>query len=125
MRFMTTFFLCVFLTTAARADDWPGWMGPQRDNVWREKGILDAFPKDGPKVLWRAKVSNGFSGPAVADGLVFLTDFIPEGDIQKDNFDRAEFPGKERVQCFDAKTGELKWKHAYPCTLTVSYPTAS
>ena len=41
---------------AALADDWPQWMGPKRDGVWRETGILDAFPKDGPKKLWTAKV---------------------------------------------------------------------
>ena len=96
-----------------------------RDNVWREKGILDAFPAGGPKVLWRAKVSNGFSGPAVADGMVFLTDFISNAELGADNFDREKFSGKERVQCFDAKTGEPKWKHEYPCTLTTSpIPTA-
>ena len=34
----------------ALADDWPQWMGPKRDNVWRETGILDKFPAGGPKV---------------------------------------------------------------------------
>src|SRR6266852_251087 len=107
--------LCITLlaVSASRADDWPQWMGPKRDNVWREKGILDSFPKDGPKVLWRAKVANGYSGPAVADGLVFLTDFVAADDLQKDNFKRKNYPGKERVLCFDAKSGELKWKHEY------------
>ena len=38
---------------AARADDWPQWLGPKRDGVWREKGILDKFPAKGPKELWR------------------------------------------------------------------------
>src|SRR4051794_11449443 len=33
------------------ADDWPQWMGPHRDNVWREDGILDKFPAGGPKVV--------------------------------------------------------------------------
>ena len=122
MRISTSLFLMLVVTTAARADDWPQWMGPQRDNVWREKGILDAFPAGGPKVLWRAKVSNGFSGPAVADGLVFLTDFVSNAELGADNFDREKYVGKERVQCFDAKTGMFQWKHEYPCTLSVSYP---
>jgi outer membrane protein assembly factor BamB len=97
-------------------------MGPTRDDVWREKGILDAFPKGGPPVLWRAKVSNGFSGPAVADGLVFLTDFVSKADLSDDNFNGNKYAGTERVQCFDAKTGEVKWKHEYPVTYAVSYP---
>ena len=57
------FVLCGLLiaAAAARADDWPQWMGPQRDNVWRETGLLSAFPKAGPKVLWKVKVANGYS----------------------------------------------------------------
>jgi outer membrane protein assembly factor BamB len=122
MRISIALLLPFIVIAAVRADDWPQWMGPQRDNVWREKGIVDTFPKDGPKFLWRAKVANGYSGPAVADGLVYLTDFIPDDDVQKDNFARKKFAGKERVQCFDAKTGEFKWKHEYRCVYSVSYP---
>lgn len=123
MRKLIAICLILIATAAVRADDWPQWMGPQRDNVWREKGILEVFPKGGPKVLWRAKVSNGYSGPAVADGRVVVTDFIPDGDIaNKDNFDREKYAGKERVLCFDAKTGELLWKHEYQEILNVSYP---
>jgi outer membrane protein assembly factor BamB len=115
--------LALTVVGAARADDWPQWMGPQRDNVWREKGILETFPKGGPKVLWRAKVANGYSGAAVADGLVFLTDFVTDGDVaSKENWDHVKYAGKERVLCFDAKTGDLKWKHEYPCTIDVAYP---
>ncbi len=55
------------------ADDWPQWMGPQRDNVWRETGIISKFPADGPKVLWRSKLAGGYSGPAVTQGKVFIT----------------------------------------------------
>ena len=55
----------------ACADDWPQWMGPERDNVWRETGIVDKFPDGGPKVLWRPEVAGGNAGPAVAGGKVF------------------------------------------------------
>jgi outer membrane protein assembly factor BamB len=122
MRTLTAFLLGLIAVSEARADDWPQWMGPKRDNVWREKGIIDTFPKQGPKVIWRAQVANGFSGPAVADGLVFVTDLLTKADVSDDNFDREKYTGKERVQCFDAKTGALKWKHEYPCTYNVSYP---
>jgi outer membrane protein assembly factor BamB len=122
MRTFSALMLLLITAVTARADDWPQWMGPKRDNVWRETGIIDTFPKGGPKVLWRAKVSNGFSGPAVADGMVFLTDFVSKVDLQEDNFDKNKFVGNERVLCFDAKTGELKWKYEYPATYNVSYP---
>ena len=60
----------------ALADDWPQWMGPKRDNVWREDGILEKFPKDGPKIVWRTAISAGYSGPAVAGGKVYVTDRV-------------------------------------------------
>ncbi len=39
----------------ARADDWPQWLGPNRDGVWRETGLLDHFPAGGPHVRWRGQ----------------------------------------------------------------------
>lgn len=123
MRFVISVVSIAIAATAVCADDWPQWMGPQRDNVWRQKGIVDTFPKGGPKVVWRTKVANGFSGPAVADGLVVLTDFVTTAKLDEEgNWDRNKFAGTERVLCFDAKTGDLKWKHEYPCALGVSYP---
>src|SRR5437879_1761424 len=32
-------------SAAVRADDWPQWLGPRRDAVWREKDIIERFPK--------------------------------------------------------------------------------
>ena len=57
-----------------RADNWPQWLGPQRDGVWRETGILDKFPKDGPKVLWKVPIGGGYTGPAVVGDRVFVMD---------------------------------------------------
>ena len=62
--------------TSARADDWPQWLGPNRDGVWRETGILEQFPKDGPKIRWRKAIGSGYAGPAVAAGRVYVTDRI-------------------------------------------------
>ena len=64
--------LCGLLfVSTVRGDDWPQWMGPQRDNVWREDGLLEKFPEGGLKVLWSTSVAGGYSGPAVAGGKVF------------------------------------------------------
>ena len=59
-------FVC-FGASFAMAEEWPQWLGPTRNSVWNEKGIIRQFPKDGPKVLWKSKVSGGFSGPAVIE----------------------------------------------------------
>jgi outer membrane protein assembly factor BamB len=111
------------LASVSRADDWPQWMGPNRDDNWRETGILDKFPAGGPKVLWRTKIHYGYAGPAVADGLVYVPDYVTDVDLMK----RAPFTrmppvaGKERLLCLDAKTGKEVWKDEYDCPYTISY----
>ncbi len=109
--------------TFACADDWPQWLGPKRDGVWREKGILDKFPKDGPKVKWRVDVGAGYSGPAVAGGRVFVTDFIPNpGAKRAGAFDeKTVVAGQERVLCLNEADGKPLWKFPYPCNYQVSY----
>src|SRR5580700_8749900 len=93
-------FTVLFIFTASvQADDWPQWMGPKRDNVWREDGILEKFPVGGPKILWRMPIAGGYAGPAVSGGKVFITDFVTAADVKIDNFDLAEFNGVERVLC--------------------------
>jgi len=98
-------------------------MGPNRDNVWRESGIIQKFPENGPKVLWRTPIAGGYSGPAVAGGKVFITDYVTSDDVKVGNFERKEFTGTERVLCLDEATGEVQWKHDYPVKYTVSYPS--
>src|SRR6202167_3043936 len=76
------------------ADDWPGWGGPNRDLVWREKGIVEKLPSDQngflPRV-WSTPIAEGYSGPAVADGRVYITD-------------RQHEKQNERVLCLNAAT---------------------
>ena len=44
------------------ADDWPQWLGPKRDGVWRETGIVKEFPAQGPTVRWRTPIGGGYAG---------------------------------------------------------------
>lgn len=112
----------VAIAGAVHADDWPQWLGPRRDSVWRDNGILDRFPEGGPKVRWRVKVAGGFAGPAVADGRVFVPDYVTKGD-KTPNFDkRSKLEGTERVLCFSAADGTQLWKHEYACPYEISYP---
>ena len=108
----------------ARADDWPQWLGLQRDSVWRETGILEKFPASGLTVLWRAPLGGGYAGPAVASGRVFVTDrVLPENTSNPANpFKREAIAGKERVLCFNEADGKLLWTHEYACTYRISYP---
>jgi outer membrane protein assembly factor BamB len=114
--------LCV--ETMARGDDWPQWMGPNRDANWRETGILAKLPEGGPKVLWRVPVAGGYAGPAVAEGRVYVTDYKTDADVNAVSSPQArpELNGQERLLCLDAKTGKEIWKHAYDCKYAISYP---
>ncbi len=96
------------------ADDWPQWGGPQRDLAWRETGIVDALPAVDPATgflsrMWTVPIGAGYAGPAVADGRVFVTDRVPDENI-------------ERVLSCDAETGQELWKREYEARYTISYP---
>src|SRR5947207_2022220 len=104
---LTITFVLISLTPTLVADDWPQWLGPRRDGVWRETGIVGKFPAGGPKVLWHADIGAGYSGPAIAEGKVFIFDRVLAAGAK--NHDEKAFPqrpknsiaGKERVVCFD------------------------
>ncbi len=96
----------------AVADDWPQWGGPNRDLVWRESGLVDTLPEGTLPRVWSTPIGEGYAGPAVADGRVYVTDRIHAEGAD----------GSERVLCLDAETGEVLWKHEYECQYTVSYP---
>jgi outer membrane protein assembly factor BamB len=57
-------------TTAT--DDWPQWRGPNRDGISRETGLLQAWPRGGPPLAWRAQgAGEGYSSFAVAGGTLY------------------------------------------------------
>jgi outer membrane protein assembly factor BamB len=105
------------------AEDWPQWMGPQRDSVWRETGIVDRFDSGGPVYRWRTAIGAGYSGPAVAAGRVYVMDRqLAPGVGNPDNpFTKALVPGQERVLCLDETSGKMIWTHEYDAPYTISY----
>ena len=60
-------------TCVAPAADWPQWRGPNRDGHSQEQGLLNGWPKDGPKLLWQVTdVGSGYSTPAVVGDHLYL-----------------------------------------------------
>lgn len=98
----TTLLGWLLLLQVVRADDWPQFRGPNRDGVWNEAGILQRFPPGGLQVSWRVPVGRGLSSPVVAQGRVYLID----AEFQKPK-------ARERIHCWDEKTGQPLWTHAY------------
>src|SRR6266446_1573878 len=76
------------MVSQIRAEDWPQFLGPTRDAVYHGKDIAPAWPKDGPKLLWKTPVGQGFSGPVVSAGKLILFHRLDKDEI---------------VQCFDAE----------------------
>jgi outer membrane protein assembly factor BamB len=96
--------LLVVGIATTRAEDWPEFRGKGRLGVWNETGIIEKFPETGLKVLWRTPIKNGYTGPSVADGRVFVTDFSPTVGKR----------GIERALALDEKTGRILWTHEWP-----------
>ena len=114
--------VALLAATPLLADDWPQWMGPGRDNVWKTDAELASFPEGGPKVLWRTPVADGYAGPAVVGDRVYVMDFVSEGDTNDSNFGGTKLPGTERVHALDAATGKILWTHEDEQTYGMSYP---
>jgi outer membrane protein assembly factor BamB len=116
--------LVVLLHVSERsvAEDWPNWMGPNRDNVWNIAKPPQSLPSGSLKAKWTAPVAGGYSGPAVVGNRIYVTDLVTKADAKVDNFGRKSFDGTERVLCFDANTGKAIWKHEYNVTYAISYP---
>lgn len=86
------FVLCV--AAAANAAEWPQFLGPQRNGISAEKGLLEAWPKGGPKQVWRAKGGVGMSGLSISGGRLLTL-------VQTD---------AQHLVSLDAKTGKEIWK---------------
>jgi outer membrane protein assembly factor BamB len=121
---LTLFGILAFGSTSLNAEDWPQWLGPGGDSVWRETGIVEKLPTNGPPVLWRVPIGAGYAGPAVANGRVYVSDrVLAQGSSNPaDPFQRGTIPGSERILCLNEADGALIWHHDYDCPYTVSYP---
>ena len=90
--------LAVAAGARAAAEDWPQHLGPARNGVYRGPAVADAWGPQGPRVVWRRPIGQGFSGPVVAQGRVIL--FHRRGN-------------EEVVEALDARTGAAQWRYAY------------
>ena len=109
--------VCVLLMAPPLvANDWPEWRGAGRDGVWTDTGIVQELPAE-LTVKWRVPVNAGFSGPAVVDGRVFITDWAEDPASRT-------MDGTERAIALDEETGEILWTREWPTSyrmLMVSY----
>ncbi len=84
------------------AADWPHWLGPDGYNLAPADQAFDADLSKW-KVTWKASVGHGYSSVIVANGRAYTLGH--DGQTQ------------ETIYCFDAATGETKWKYSYEAQL--------
>ncbi len=106
------------------AANWPTWLGERMDSTWRETGINENFATQHPTILWRVPADLGYASPAVADGKVYLFDYVREsGEVTNAPTGKDKLTGQERVRCMNAETGEIIWSYAYDQSYFLSYPS--
>jgi outer membrane protein assembly factor BamB len=89
--------------TRLSAGDWTQILGPNRDGVSTETGLLKSWPDKGPPLIWEKDIGEGYSAPVVFGDTVVI--FHRVGD-------------DELVEALDATNGKERWKVAYPTTYT-------
>ncbi len=99
LAFMLLFGVGIFLSSmrssANPTDEWPQWLGPNRDGISTATGLLKSWPESGPKILWRIPLGEGYGGIAVAQGRA-LAMFSQGPD--------------EFLICLEAATGKEAWR---------------
>ena len=89
-------------TTGSTSADWPNWGGPAHDLNLRQGTLSTEWPKDRLPVAWTRDIGIGFSSMSVVGGRMMAMGHVD---------------GNEQVWCLDAESGEVHWKHTYPCRL--------
>ena len=103
---LLTFVLIMIVSTALA--DWPQYLGPKRNSISPEMGLLRSWPESGPEVLWTVQVGIGYGGPIIKDGKVYLLD---RDDKVGDN-----------LRCLDLSNGKELWNFAYDAPGRFSFP---
>ena len=80
---------------------WSKFRGNDSDNIYKENiGLLDKLQPDKLPVLWKIKLGDGYAGPAVRNGSVYIIDY--DKDKQSDVLRR-----------FSLDSGAEIWHRAY------------
>jgi outer membrane protein assembly factor BamB len=107
-RFLAVMIVLRMVLAPVSAQEWPQFLGPDRNGVSPQKGILRTWPQQGPEVLWSVNIGIGYGGPVVKDGKVFL-------------LDRDDKVG-DKLRCFDLTSGKELWNFEYNAPGSVMFP---
>jgi outer membrane protein assembly factor BamB len=108
VKLLFTIFVIFTCLSNISAQDWPQYLGPNRNSTSPQKGILRTWPEKGPEILWTADLGIGFGGPVIKDGKVYLLD---RNDKVSDI-----------MRCFDFSNGKELWRFSYDAPGTAMFP---
>lgn len=100
--------LVLFLATAitiapsAFAGDWLKWGGPSGDFTVATEGLADRWPDEGPPLLWKRPLGDGFSSILFDNDRLYTMYRVAEQEV---------------IVCLDAGNGKTIWEHRYDRTL--------
>jgi outer membrane protein assembly factor BamB len=80
---------------------WTQWGGPNRNFQTDARGLKDTWPATGPRVVWKRPLGEGYSSPAVENGVLYVMYGKPREEV---------------VIAADAETGKTLWEHTTPMT---------
>ncbi|WP_040547851.1 PQQ-binding-like beta-propeller repeat protein [Pedosphaera parvula] len=98
-RFASLIIVCLAMANQAWSTNWPQFLGPARNGVYSGSDLADAWPGEGPPILWQKSIGQGFSAPVVTDHKLILFHRLAD---------------KETIEALDANTGKQLWYLAYP-----------
>ena len=75
---------------------WTQWGGPHRNFHTEATGLKDTWPAAGPRVVWKRPLGEGYSSPAVEEGVLYTMYAKPREEV---------------VLAADAETGKTLWEH--------------
>jgi outer membrane protein assembly factor BamB len=81
---------------------WPQFRGPRLNAVSEEKvALARKWPAAGLRVLWSLDLGEGFAGPAIHNGRVYLIDYDREREA-------------DVIRCLSLADGKDIWRFSYP-----------
>lgn len=84
---------------------WPRFRGLNSDGISREATPLSrTWPASGPRQLWSVEVGEGYAGPVIDQGRVYLMDYDRERQ-------------RDALRCLSLADGAEIWRYSYPMSV--------
>jgi outer membrane protein assembly factor BamB len=81
--------------------EWPRFRGIDFDNINKDTTPLaESWDTSGPEIVWRTTLGEGYSGPVISNGRVYILDYV-------------ERKKADALRCFSLKSGKELWRRWY------------